>query len=41
MKILIDMNLCPSWVEFFQTVGQEAVHWSSLGNPKAEDWELY
>jgi len=37
MKILIDMNLSPSWVEFFKSAGVDAVHWSTIGNPKAED----
>lgn len=37
MKILIDMNLTPNWVEVFQSSGFEAVHWSSVGDPAAKD----
>jgi len=35
MKIVIDMNLSPDWVAFFQKEGWEAVHWSYIG--KAND----
>lgn len=37
MKILIDMNLSPQWVEFFDHAGFESVHWSMLGPPSAAD----
>lgn len=37
MKILIDMNLTPNWVEVFQFSGIEALHWSSVGDPAAKD----
>lgn len=37
MKILIDMNLSPSWVEVFHREGWEAVHWSSVGKATAPD----
>jgi predicted nuclease of predicted toxin-antitoxin system len=40
MKILIDMNLSPSWVEFFQSSGIDSVHWSAIGEPNAEDIEI-
>jgi predicted nuclease of predicted toxin-antitoxin system len=40
MKILIDMNLSPSWVNFFYKHGIESIHWSMLGDPKAEDSEI-
>jgi hypothetical protein len=32
MKILLDMNLPPRWVEFLQHEGFEAVHWSTVGD---------
>ncbi len=41
MKILIDMNLSPSWREFLSTRGFEAVHWTDLGKPDAPDRELF
>jgi predicted nuclease of predicted toxin-antitoxin system len=37
MKILIDMNLSPEWVAVFAQHGITAVHWSTVGNPRAED----
>jgi predicted nuclease of predicted toxin-antitoxin system len=37
MKILIDMNLSPDWVELFKQHGLEAVHWSAVGDIKATD----
>lgn len=37
MKILIDMNLSPEWVETFAQAGIEAVHWSTIGDPGATD----
>lgn len=40
MKILIDMNLTPMWVNTFQDSGYEAVHWTSIGKPTASDHEI-
>jgi predicted nuclease of predicted toxin-antitoxin system len=37
MKILIDMNLSPMWVQFLVSHGIEAVHWSSIGEASASD----
>ncbi len=37
MKILIDMNLSPKWVDIFGAEGWEAVHWSKIGEFDAED----
>lgn len=37
MKILIDMNLAPAWVEVLQADGWDAVHWSTVGHPSAID----
>jgi predicted nuclease of predicted toxin-antitoxin system len=37
MKILLDMNLPPRWVEFLQHEGFEAVHWSTVGDACAAD----
>lgn len=37
MKLLIDMNLSPQWVEFLEGHGFDTVHWSSVGNPRAAD----
>jgi len=40
MKILVDMNLSPSWVEFFVGSGLEAVHWSKIGAGDAHDSDV-
>ena len=34
------MNLSPAWVDVFQRFGDEAVHWSAVGDPRAEDAEI-
>ena len=31
MRLLIDMNLTPAWVEFFAQYQIEAIHWSAIG----------
>jgi len=40
MKVLVDMNLSPAWVEVLKQGGWEAAHWSSLGNPRSPDAEI-
>lgn len=40
MKIVIDMNLSPQWVELFRTEGFECLHWSDIGAPNAPDREI-
>jgi predicted nuclease of predicted toxin-antitoxin system len=40
MRILVDMNLTPRWVEHLNAAGHEARHWSSLGSPTAKDREI-
>ncbi|HIB11756.1 MAG TPA: hypothetical protein EYM32_14205 [Dehalococcoidia bacterium] len=37
MKLLIDMNLSPDWVNLFAQNGMEASHWSNIGDPRAYD----
>lgn len=37
MKILLDMNLSPVWVDFLEREDFEAVHWSTVGDPRALD----
>ncbi|MDQ1267066.1 MAG: hypothetical protein QG635_2219 [Bacteroidota bacterium] len=41
MKILIDMNLSPKWVDVFKANNYEAVHWSSIGENSAPDEEIF
>ncbi len=40
MKIVIDVNLSPSWVDVFQEVSLESVHWTSVGDARATDAEI-
>jgi predicted nuclease of predicted toxin-antitoxin system len=40
VKILIDMNLSPSWVAVFRRENLEAVHWSDVGSATAADSEI-
>lgn len=37
MKLIVDVNLPPKWVEFLATRGIEAVHWSQVGDLRATD----
>ncbi|MEO8659499.1 MAG: DUF5615 family PIN-like protein [Bryobacteraceae bacterium] len=40
MKLLIDMNLSPQWVEFLTNRGLPSIHWSSIGVASAPDVEI-
>lgn len=40
MKLLLDMNLSPRWVELLNKAGFEAVHWSTIGPGSAADVEI-
>ncbi len=40
MRLLIDMNLTPRWVEHLNGAGHEAQHWSSIGSASAKDREI-
>jgi predicted nuclease of predicted toxin-antitoxin system len=40
VKLLVDMNLSPSWVERLARHGFEAVHWSTIGTATAPDVEI-
>lgn len=37
MKLLVDMNLAPRWVDWLVQSGQSAAHWSSIGDRAAPD----
>jgi len=37
LQILNDMNLSPDWVPFLANTGWTAVHWSTVGDPRATD----
>lgn len=40
LRILIDMNLSPDWVPVLQKAGWSAIHWSTVGDPRAADHVL-
>lgn len=40
MKLLVDMNLSPRWVQMLTDAGMEAAHWSNLGASNASDTEI-
>ena len=40
MKLVVDMNLSPSWIERLEQHGFDAVHWSTIGAPSADDNEM-
>jgi len=40
MKIVVDMNLSPQWCGPLSVQGHEAVHWSTVGDPRAPDREV-
>lgn len=40
MKLLIDMNLSPRWIQVLTDAGIDAVHWSLLGQVNAPDSEI-
>ena len=37
VRIVIDMNLSIEWVPVLAGHGWSAVHWSTVGDPRAED----
>jgi predicted nuclease of predicted toxin-antitoxin system len=37
IRLLIDMNLSPQWVQAFEDNGWRATHWSDVGNANAPD----
>jgi len=37
IQVLVDMNLSPDWVEWFKSNQWHAIHWSTVGDPKATD----
>ena len=40
MKLLIDMNLSPKFVDLMLKKGVDAVHWTEIGAPDARDTEI-
>jgi predicted nuclease of predicted toxin-antitoxin system len=40
LQIVVDMNLSPGWVPLLNEAGIPAVHWSTVGDPRALDAEI-
>jgi predicted nuclease of predicted toxin-antitoxin system len=40
MKVLVDMNLSPRWVQTLRSAQIEAIHWSNVGRANAPDTEI-
>jgi len=40
VKLLVDMNLSPTWIDRLNNAGFHAVHWSSVGSMNAPDGEI-
>lgn len=40
MKLLVDMNLSPRWVDTLAEAGIETTHWSTVGAANAPDTEI-
>jgi len=40
LKILVDVNLSPSWIDVFREHALEALHWTSVGDIAAKDREI-
>jgi predicted nuclease of predicted toxin-antitoxin system len=40
VKLLVDMNLSPQWVDRLNAAGLPAVHWSRVGRMDAADIEI-
>lgn len=40
MKLIVDMNLSPRWINLLNDSGMQAVHWSTIGQSNALDSEI-
>jgi predicted nuclease of predicted toxin-antitoxin system len=41
MNILLDMNISPEWMPFFDQAGHHYLHWTNVGALMAEDREIF
>ncbi len=37
LRILVDMNLSAEWIPLLEREGWAAIHWSAVGDPRADD----
>ncbi len=40
IRLLVDVNLSPEWIAELERNGCKAVHWSTVGDPRAKDAEI-
>jgi predicted nuclease of predicted toxin-antitoxin system len=40
MKIVLDMNIPEVWESYLKAAGYEAIHWSRIGDIRADDVEI-
>ena len=40
LRIVVDMNLSVEWIPLLEQAGWPALHWSAVGDPRAEDDEI-
>jgi predicted nuclease of predicted toxin-antitoxin system len=40
IQLVVDMNLSPDWITELANHGWSSVHWSNVGNPRADDKEI-
>lgn len=40
VQLVVDMNLSAEWIAELAQHGWSAVHWSTIGDPRAEDTEI-
>jgi predicted nuclease of predicted toxin-antitoxin system len=41
LKILLDMNISPVWVDYLKQNNFDAIHWSDIGKGNAPDVEIF
>ncbi|NLO51415.1 MAG: DUF5615 family PIN-like protein [Bacteroidales bacterium] len=41
MKVVIDMNLSPTWVSKLKKRGVDAIHWTEIGKANTPDVEIF
>ena len=40
VRVVVDMNLSVEWIRLLTQAGWPAVHWSEVGDPRAQDTEI-
>jgi len=40
LRLVVDVNLSPAWVDALMDAGWDAVHWTTVGDPRAPDQEI-